>query len=116
MRKHYLLLILAAALLSACNANSNGSEADEALWPQTEITQTDLGFGAVYGVRITDFTPTKTAKAYAVHFSLNDRVWLDTIYTSLGAKDTVVSEVFFSDASTQQAGTPQHRIEVIDAE
>ena len=113
MHKHHLLLVLAATLLSACNA---GSKAEENPWPKTEITQTDLGFGAVYGLKISDFSPTKTARAYAVHFSLNEKVWLDTIYTTIGTKDTVVSEVFFSDASTQQAGTPQHRIEVIDAE
>lgn len=116
MRKHSLFFILAIALLVACNANTPNSETDETTWPQSEITQTDLGFGTIYGVRISDFTTSAAAKAYAVQFSLNDKVWLDTLYTSLGANDTVISEVFFSDAFTTDPGTPQHRIEILDAE
>lgn len=115
MRKLFFLLAFGLAL-SACQSNASGSKADEALWPQSEITQTDLGFGTIYGVRINDFTTSAAAKAYAVQFSLNDKVWLDTLYTSLGANDTVISEVFFSDAFTTNPGTPQHRIEILDAE
>ena len=115
MRKLFFLLAFGLAL-SACQPNASGSEADETTWPQSEITQTDLGFGTIYGVRISDFTTSAAAKAYAVQFSLNDKVWLDTLYTTLGPNDTVVSEVFFSDAFTADQGTPQHRIEIIDAE
>ena len=107
---------LALLLIGLAWACSSEPAAEEAKWPQSEVVESDLGFGPVYGVKVMDYSPKATARSYALQLSLGDKVWLDTLYLDLGAQDTVSSEVFFGDAAASAEAQPTHRLELLNAE
>jgi len=96
-------IILALVALSACQSNPQEESAEKG-GLKTELIELELGDQVVYGVIIKDSSAVMDQKAYAVKFTLNEKVWYDTLYLELNAKQAVQGEVIFSEAVVNDMG------------
>lgn len=96
-------IILALVALAACQSNPKEDGTEKASL-QSELIELELGDQVVYGVIIKDSSAVNDQKGYAVKFMLSEKVWYDTLYLELTAKQAVQGEVIFSEAIVNDMG------------
>ena len=95
--------MLALVALAACQSSPKEENAENA-GLQTELSEIEVGGNVVYAVIIKDSSAVADQKGYAVKFILNEKVWYDTLYLELSAKQSVEGEVIFSEAIVDDMG------------
>jgi hypothetical protein len=110
MKKMILLGLLA---LAACQSNPQEEKTSKPSL-ETELIELELGDNVVYGVIIKDFSEEADQRGYAVKFSLNEKVWFDTLFLDLSAKQAIQGEVIFSEAIVNDMGGADFEVNVFD--
>jgi hypothetical protein len=81
---------------------------------ESELIEFELGADVVYAVVIKDFSEEADQKGYAIKLNLNEKVWFDTLFLDLSAKQAVQSEVIFSEAIVDDMGGASFEVNTFD--
>lgn len=100
MKFHLLLpFVLLLLLVTSCGDEPHRTEPN--LVVSSEVFTTKIGSKEAYGVQMKLSSDSARDIQYVIELKVNEQVWLDTIVIGVPQKDTLESEVIFSESQVK---------------
>lgn len=98
------------------SCSNETSKFEDPYLAEAEIFESSLGSKEVYGVRVQLKSPNNIleTKGFKVSFYQDNKVWIDTILAELNPKDTLESEVIFTQSAIDPNSNTSFKIESFD--